>query len=174
VQTIGGGPGTLGGLSAMTGIGSFGGAIFMANRAAPPTMYRLARVTTASGIALILPAVAPSLPWAYPLVIPMGLFMMVLLITANSMLQLAAKAQARGRVMALYSLVLLGSTPIGAPLTGWIGQHIGARWAFALNGTVALVMGIVLLVARRRGDQAPVAAPDADLAPAIVGEAAVA
>jgi MFS family permease len=172
VQTFGGDPGTLGGLSAMTGIGSFVGAIFMANRAAIPTMYRLALFTTASGIALILPALAPSLGWAYPLLIPMGLFMMVLLITANSMLQLAAKPQARGRVMALYSIVLLGSTPIGAPLTGWIGQHLGARWAFALNGAVALVMGIVLLVARRRGDQAPAAAPAAELTPAIVGESA--
>jgi MFS family permease len=174
VQTFGGGPGTLGGLSAMTGIGSFVGAIFMANRAATPTMYRLALFTTASGIALILPALAPSLPWAYPLLFPMGLFLMVLLITANSMLQLAAKAQARGRVMALYSIVLLGSTPIGSPLTGWIGQHLGARWAFTLNGAVALVTGIVLLAARRRGDRMPVAAADAELAPAVVGESALA
>jgi MFS family permease len=174
VQTFGGGPGTLGGLSAMTGIGSFVGAIFMANRAATPTMYRLALFTTASGIALILPALAPSLPWAYPLLFPMGLFLMVLLITANSMLQLAAKAQARGRVMALYSIVLLGSTPIGSPLTGWIGQHLGARWAFTLNGAVALVTGIVLLAARRRGDRVPAAAPDAELAPAAVGESALA
>jgi MFS family permease len=150
VQTFGGDAGTLGLLSAMTGIGSFIGAIFMANRAATPTMYRLALFTTASGIALILPALAPSLGWAYPLVVPMGLAIMVLLITANSMLQLAAKPQARGRVMALYSIVLLGSTPIGSPVTGWIGQHVGARWAFVSNGTVALLTGIALLVARRR------------------------
>jgi MFS family permease len=150
VQTFGGDAGTLGLLSAMTGIGSFVGAIFMANRAATPTMYRLALFTTASGIALILPALAPSLGWAYPLVVPMGLAIMVLLITANSMLQLAAKPQARGRVMALYSIVLLGSTPIGSPITGWIGQHVGARWAFVSNGAVALVTGIALLVARHR------------------------
>ena len=150
VQTFGGDAETLGLLSAMTGIGSFVGAIFMANRAATPTMYRLALFTTASGVALILPALAPSLAWAYPLVIPMGLFLMVLLITANSMLQLAAKPQARGRVMALYSIVLLGSTPIGSPITGWIGEHLGARWAFVVNGSTALVTGIALLLARRR------------------------
>ncbi len=173
VQTFGGGPGTLGALSAMTGIGSFVGAIFMANRAATPTMYRLALFTTASGIALILPALAPSLPWAYPLVIPMGLFIMVLLITANSMLQLAAKPQARGRVMALYSIVLLGSTPIGSPITGWVGQHMGARWAFGLNGGVALVTGILLLAARRRGG-APVTTPDPGFDQAAIGESALA
>ena len=150
VQTFHGGPGTFGLMSAMTGIGSFVGAIFMANRAATPTMYRLALFTTASGVALILPALAPSLDWAYVLVIPMGLAIMVLLITANSMLQLSAKPQARGRVMALYSIVLLGSTPIGSPITGWIGEHLGARWAFVMNGGVALVTGLALLGARRR------------------------
>ena len=93
-------------------------------------MYRLALFTTASGVALILPALSPSLGWAYLFVVPMGLAIMVLLITANSMLQLSAKPQARGRVMALYSIVLLGSTPIGSPITGWVGQHLGARWAF--------------------------------------------
>jgi MFS family permease len=154
VQTFGGGPGQLGLLSAMTGIGSFVGAIYMANRAATPTMYRLALFTTGSGIALIIPALSPSLDWAYALVIPMGLFIMVLLITANSMLQLAAKPQARGRVMALYSIVLLGSTPIGSPITGWIGQHVGGRWAFVANGAVALLTGIALLVVRRRATEA--------------------
>ena len=154
VQTFGGDAGTLGLLSAMTGIGSFVGAIFMANRAATPTMYRLALFTTASGVALILPALAPSLGWAYLFVVPMGLAIMVLLITANSMLQLSAKPQARGRVMALYSIVLLGSTPIGSPITGWVGQHLGARWAFVMNGAVALVTGVALLTARYRS-QAP-------------------
>jgi MFS family permease len=176
VQTFGGGPGTLGALSAMTGIGSFAGAIFMANRAATPTMYRLALFTTGSGIALILPALAPTLAWAYPLMVPMGLFIMVLLITANSMIQLASKPQARGRVMALYSIVLLGSTPIGSPITGWIGEHLGARWAFGLNGAVALVTGIVLLAARHRRGRAADAAPEADpeLEPSTVGESALA
>jgi MFS family permease len=159
VQTFHGGPGTLGWLSAATGVGSFAGAIFMANRAATPTMYRLALFTTGSGLALILPALAPSLGWAYLFVVPMGLAIMVLLITANSMLQLAAKPQARGRVMALYSIVLLGSTPIGSPITGWVGQHLGARWAFVMNGAVALVTGVALLTARHRS-HAPARATD--------------
>ena len=170
VQTFHGGAGTLGLLSAMTGIGSFVGAMFMANRAATPTMYRLALFTTASGVALILPALAPSLDWAYLLVIPMGLAIMVLLITANSMLQLSAKPQARGRVMALYSIVLLGSTPIGSPITGWIGEHLGARWAFVMNGGVALVTGLALLAARHRtGAQARAAELDPGV-PEIPGE----
>jgi MFS family permease len=146
----------------------------MANRAATPTMYRLALFTTASGLALILPALAPSLGWAYLFVVPMGLAIMVLLITANSMLQLSAKPQARGRVMALYSIVLLGSTPIGSPITGWVGQHLGARWAFVMNGGVALVTGVALLTARHRarapertGDLDPVETPGEDSEPAV-------
>jgi predicted MFS family arabinose efflux permease len=68
----------------------------------------------------------------------------------------------------------LGSTPIGSPITGWVGQHVGARWAFVLNGGVALVTGIVLLAARYRRSQAVVEAPDDEMVPATVGESALA
>jgi predicted MFS family arabinose efflux permease len=60
--------------------------------------------------------------------------------------------------------VLLGSTPIGSPITGWVGQHLGARWAFVMNGAVALVTGVALLMARYRS-HAPARA--ADLEPGV-------
>jgi predicted MFS family arabinose efflux permease len=101
----------------------------------------------------------------------MGLALMVLRITANSMLQLAAKPEARGRVMALYSIVLLGSTPIGAPFTGWIGEHAGARWAFAVNGAVALVTGLVLLWQMRHSRTASESEPLEPGVPVLPGEA---
>jgi MFS family permease len=172
VQTFHGDPGTLGALSAMTGLGSLAGALFMANRAAKPTMYRLALFTTAAGVALIVGGLPPTLGLAYLFMIPMGLALMVLLITANSMLQLAAKPEARGRVMALYSIVLLGSTPIGAPITGWIGEQAGARWAFFANGAVALVTGLVLLWHRRHARAAAEFVPSAleQDAPDVPGE----
>ncbi len=149
VQTFRGDAGTIGALSAMTGVGSLAAALYMANRAAEPTMRRLALFASASGLALIFAGLPPTLGLAYLFVIPMGLCLMLMLITANSMLQHAAKPEARGRVMALYSIVLLGSTPIGAPITGWLGQHVGVRWAFAANGAVALATGLVLLWRRR-------------------------
>jgi MFS family permease len=49
----------------------------------------------------------------------------------------------RGRVMALYTLVFLGSTPIGGPLIGLISQHFGPRVGFAIGGVAALAAGLV-------------------------------
>lgn len=52
--------------------------------------------------------------------------------------------------MALYGIVFLGSTPIGAPIAGVIGEHLGARVGFAISGLVAAGLGLALLAARRR------------------------
>jgi len=48
----------------------------------------------------------------------------------------------RGRVMALYGMVFLGSTPIGAVITGSLAQHLGARAGFVLGAACALLAGI--------------------------------
>jgi MFS family permease len=58
----------------------------------------------------------------------------------------------RGRVMALYSVVFLGSTPIGSPLIGWLAEVAGPRAGFAVGGIAALATGVVarMVFARRR------------------------
>ena len=53
----------------------------------------------------------------------------------------------RGRVMALWALAWLGSTPIGGPIVGWIGQAVGARWSLVVGGLPTLVCGILALPA---------------------------
>jgi predicted MFS family arabinose efflux permease len=75
---------------------------------------------------------------------------MCFMITGNTMLQRNAKPQARGRVMALYGIVFLGSTPFGAPLAGALGQALGPRVEFALMGVVAIGIGAAVLGLRRR------------------------
>jgi hypothetical protein len=78
---------------------------------------------------------------------------MSFMITGNTLLQLRAPAQARGRVMALYGAAFLGSTPLGSVLVGWIGQVAGARATFFVGGAVALVVGAFVL----RGATTPAA-----------------
>jgi MFS family permease len=58
--------------------------------------------------------------------------------TINSTLQLAVAPEMRGRVMALYSVVFLGTTPIGGPLTGWLAQAYDPRVALLLAGVSGL------------------------------------
>ena len=57
--------------------------------------------------------------------------------------------------MALYGIVFLGSTPIGAPIAGVIGEHLGARVGFVLSGLVAGGLGVALLAARGRRAAVP-------------------
>ena len=75
--------------------------------------------------------------------------------TANSTLQLTSRPNMRGRVMALYGIVFLGTTPIGAPIAGWVGEHLGPRVAFAGGGLIALATGLVGLwvLSRRAASQ---------------------
>ena len=73
--------------------------------------------------------------------VPLGLTVMVFIITANSMLQLRSKPEFRGRVMALYGMVFLGSTPVGAVLTGFLAQHLGPRAGFLMGGVATLAAG---------------------------------
>jgi MFS family permease len=63
---------------------------------------------------------------------------------AKTTLQLAAKPEMRGRVMSLWGLAWLGSTPIGGPIVGWIGQEAGARWALGLGGVATLLCGVLV------------------------------
>jgi MFS family permease len=150
VRSFGAGPGEFGALSAAAGIGSFFGAIGAANRSARPTMQRLAVALAGVGIVMALIAFAPGLPVAMALMVPVGFFAMTFMITGNTMLQLEAKPQARGRVMALYGVVFLGSTPIGAPLVGAFAQHLGARVAFFTAGLLAVVIAAGVLWSRTR------------------------
>jgi len=86
--------------------------------------------------------------------VPVGFAAMCFMITGNTMLQTNAKPEARGRVMALYGIVFLGSTPFGAPLAGWLGQALGPRLEFALMGMLAIGVGVVVLMLRRRSQEA--------------------
>jgi MFS family permease len=168
-RTFGGDAGTFGALSALGGFGSFAAALLMANRNATPTMRRFGVFAAAAGAAQLVVAIAPTLDWALLAMVGVGATMMVFMITANTLLQLRAAPQARGRVMALYGIVFLGSTPIGSPIAGWVAQNLGSRamgprLGFALGGAVAVAMGLGLLVrlsrtgATERGGR-PVAEP---------------
>ena len=87
--------------------------------------------------------------------LPLGIASIVFFVTANSTLQLTSRPEMRGRVMALYGIVFLGTTPIGAPIAGWVGEHLGPRVAFAGGGLIALATGLVGLwvLSRRAASQ---------------------
>ena len=130
---------TLGLLSAAAGSGMLVAALTLANRAPHPTWRRLTGFAAAMGVMTLIEGAMPNLGLAYVAMVPVGFAAMSFAITANSTMQLHSRANMRGRVMALYGVIFLGSTPIGAPIIGWVGQHLGPRAGFALSGIAALV-----------------------------------
>lgn len=137
-------------MSGLAGIGMFGAAIMFANRNVPPTMRRFGAFVVAFGAALVAVGIAPTRPIAYLAMIPLGFSCMAFMITANTMLQLRTAPQARGRVMALYGAVFLGSTPLGSLIIGWVGEHAGARWTFHVGGITAILVGTAVLWLHQR------------------------
>jgi MFS family permease len=111
----------------------------------------LVAAAAAFGIAELLAAVAPTLPLQLAALVPLGVITVTFAAGINSTLQLAVEPTMRGRVMALYSVVFLGSTPIGAPLVGWIAEVAGPRAGLALGAAAALVAAAGGAVADARG-----------------------
>jgi MFS family permease len=156
-RTFDGDAGTLGLLFSVMGVGSLGGALAMAGRA-NPSERRLALAAIVVGVVTILVSLAPSLELAVAGMIPLGAASVAFFVTANSTLQLTARPEMRGRVMALYGMVFLGSTPFGGPVAGWVGEHFDARVGLAGGGLVALATGAIglwLLAARPRAGSVP-------------------
>jgi MFS family permease len=101
------------------------------------------------GVAELAAAVAPSLPLQIAALVPLGAVSVTFSAGVNSTMQLAVAPAMRGRVMALYSVVFLGSTPIGAPLVGWLAQIAGPRAGMAL-GAAAVASGAYARTGGRR------------------------
>ena len=149
-RTFGAGAGALGAILSLLGVGSLAGALGMASRATHPNPRRLAALAVALGIMSALLGVAPTLWVAGAVAIPLGAAFVSFAITGNSTLQLTASPSMRGRVMALYTVAFLGSTPIGGPIAGWVGEHLGARFALLAGGCIAVAAGAAAAVALAR------------------------
>jgi MFS family permease len=168
--TFDAGPGTLGILTSCMGAGSLVGALVAAARA-KPTPKVLVGAAGALGVVMLGVAASPTLLVAGFLLALTGAATITFLSTANSTLQLRSSTEMRGRVMSLYLLVFLGSTPIGGPIVGWIAQTFDPRAGFVVGG-VASIVGAVLAGSvllrdrrrRRRGDGGGVAVPAAPMA----------
>jgi hypothetical protein len=94
--------------------------------------------------------VAPTLVWEGVLLVGAGAASIAFVATANSTLQLASPDAVRGRVMALYALVFLGTTPLGAPVVGWVCQQWNPRAGLLLGGGLTLAAALAAAIAGAR------------------------
>ncbi|WP_164234830.1 MFS transporter [Microbacterium hydrocarbonoxydans] len=139
-------------LSSILAIGSLAGALLAARR----DRARVRVVVLAAGgfgVSAFVSAAMPSYASYAVTLMFTGFMIVTLLTTANGYVQITTDAALRGRVLALYMAVIMGSTPVGAPIAGWVADAFGPRTAIMLGGTAGLVAcaigGIWMLVSGR-------------------------
>ena len=159
--TFHGNAGTYGLLTAAIGAGAVAGGLLTAGRRRAGASG-LVTSAFAFGVVILLAAAAPVLGAEIAALVMVGAASIVFLARANTTLQLEARPEMRGRVMALWAVAFIGSTPIGGPTIGWIGQHAGPRWGLAVGGAAAVAtagLGALAMVHARRREAAQL--PDA-------------
>jgi MFS family permease len=147
-ETFHGGAGTFALLTSLMAGGAVIGGLVVANRG-KPNIHRLTGVGIAFGVMIGAVALSPTLVAACVLLVAMGALSIAFIATANSTIQLAVEPTMRGRVMALYAMGFLGTTPVGAPLVGWISQTSSPRVALAVGAFATVSASTVTLLRHR-------------------------
>lgn len=137
-------------LSSALGVGAVIGGILTASRKSTSFGVVVAAAFL-FGLAALVASLMPSLVTAVAAVVVLGFFSIFFSSTANTTLQLASAPEKRGRVMALWTMAVLGSTTLGGPVIGAIGQQVGARWSLATGGVAAVIAAAYGFLATRRG-----------------------
>ncbi len=119
-------------------IGSVFGALGTA-RFTRITMRWYATLVIINGVSCIAIAWAPNFLVACLLCFPLGLGGTGLVASMNGLSQQNTPPEMRSRMLALVAVAFLGSTPIGGPITGWIGDNIGIEWSIAYGGFLTLL-----------------------------------
>lgn len=128
-------------LGSVLAIGSLTGALLAARREHPRVRLVIG-ATFGLGVAMGVQALMPTYMSYAVMCIPVGLASLTMLTAANSAIQVSTPPQVRGRVMALYMMVMMGATPIGSPLVGWIGEQWGPRWSIGIGGLAAVGVAV--------------------------------
>ncbi len=144
-----GGPEVFGVMTAAIGAGAVVGGLVTAARGRTG-LRALIVASSAFGVCITFAALAPVLASEFVALLLVGFTSITFLASGNSTLQLATDPQMRGRVMALWSVAFLGSTPIGGPLIGWITATAGARVGLMVGALSCFAAGGIGLVAMRR------------------------
>ena len=156
-----GGAETYGFMTAAMAIGAVAGGLYVATRK-QTGLLPLTVAAACFGVAIFAAALAPSLAVELVVLPVVGFASTSFLATGNSTLQLSSEPRLRGRVMALWSVTFLGSTPIGGPIIGAVGEYVGPRWGLAIGGVACLLAAAIGALALNRVPAADRYAPRPD------------
>ncbi|MDE2368864.1 MAG: MFS transporter [Burkholderiales bacterium] len=138
-------------LTSLMAVGSVIGALLAAGRARP-RIGLLIGAAAAFGVGCAIAALMPTMGLFGVFLVAVGVAAQTFTTSTNSLVQLATEPAMRGRVMAILFAIILGCTPLGAPLVGWVADAWGPRWALAVaaaSGIAAAAVGLRHLAQRR-------------------------
>lgn len=162
-ETFGGGASTYASLTTAMGIGAVLGGLYTAGRPMVRRINTVALYSMLFGTSMIILSFMPNLRTALVAVGLVGFMQIMLVTTANSMLLASVTPEMRGRISVLWVIIFAGSTPLGGPFMGWIGQHFTPGAAIALGGVTTIISGVWVLIRKTR----PYQASSQDTEPAI-------
>jgi len=139
--TFGAGSTGLATMTALMGAGAVVGGLVVAS-SGPPTAQRLVIVAASFGTSVLMAAIMPTIGLVFMVMPFVGAASVAVISLSNATLQLNSDPKLRGRVMAIFSMALIGSTPIGGPLMGWIGETVSARVSLLIGGFAAIVAAL--------------------------------
>ena len=142
-RVFGKGAGEYGLLGSIMAIGALAGALQAARRR-QPRVFTVVVSAVLFGILEGALALAPTYEIFALLLIPTGFVMLNLLTCANATIQVSTDEEIRGRVLSIYFLFFLGTTPIGAPIIGWVAEHWGPRWSLGVGALASLLVALIV------------------------------
>jgi MFS family permease len=135
--TFGGDAGSYGFISSALGVGSVLGGLLVA-RSGRATHRRLGLAALFLGVSMLLASAMPSMATMLAALVVVGAGSVAFITMTSATLQLNAPAAMRGRVLALYVTAIIGTTPIGGPVIGWVGEVIGPRATYVTGGIACI------------------------------------
>jgi MFS family permease len=136
--TLGGSDTTFTLLFSIISVGSLVGALYTARRKTT-SVSNVVNGSAGFGLSLLLLAASPNLAASIPVAVVVGFASILFMTASTAIVQMRAAPEMRGRVLALQSIVFLGSTPIGGPILGAICDWFGARVGLVLGAAACLV-----------------------------------
>ncbi|MFF3853755.1 MFS transporter [Micromonospora sp. NPDC002575] len=126
-------------------VGALAGALAGTGRRSRPSVWLVLGAAVGCAVFGTLVGLAPAYWMVVALLLPAGFFMVFFAQSANQRVQLGTDAAFRGRVMALWVLVFLGTNPVGAPIIGWVAERFGAGASIWIGGLISLATALLAL-----------------------------
>jgi hypothetical protein len=145
----------LGALTAACGLGALLGAAALALRRGVASHRGVGLACAALGATLIAFSLSQRLSLSLVLLVPLGAATMIQTSATNTLIQMATPDALRGRVMAIWAMILMGFSPLGSLLASWIASVASPQLPLAVGGAVCVVAGAAVTRSVERTEADP-------------------